>query len=59
MTQPSVKAHIPSFEKAHRGSGRQKGIFPKENFSYDPVEDIFICPAGEILRRRNYNKKRN
>lgn len=54
-----IRAHIPSFEKAHRGSGRQKGIFPKENFSYDPEMDIFICPAGEILRRRNYNKKRN
>jgi transposase len=53
-----VKAHIPSIEKAHRGSGRQKGIFPKEAFSYDPERDTFICPAGQALRRRNYNKKR-
>jgi transposase len=53
-----VKAHIPSIEKAHRGSGRQKGIFPKEAFSYDPERDIFICPAGQILGRRNYNKRR-
>jgi len=53
-----VKAHIPSIEKAHRGSGRQKGIFPKEAFSYDPERDTFICPAGQILGRRNYNKER-
>jgi len=53
-----VKAHIPPLEETHRGSGRQKGIFPKEAFSYDPEMDIFICPAGQILRRRNYSKKR-
>jgi len=53
-----IKAHMPSFEEAHRGSGRQKGIFPKEVFSYDPETDTFTCPAGEILRKRNYNKKR-
>jgi len=53
-----IKAHMPSVEKTHRGTGRQKGIFPKEAFSYDPETDTFLCPAGEILRRRNYNKKR-
>jgi transposase len=53
-----VKAHIPSIEKTHRGTGRQKGIFPKEVFSYDPDTDTFLCPAGQILRKRNYNKRR-
>lgn len=53
-----VKAHIPSFEKAHRDSGRQKGIFPKEAFSYDPETDTFLCPAGKILRKRRYSKVR-
>ena len=53
-----INAHIPSIEKTHRGTGRQKGIFPKEAFCYVPETDTFTCPAGEILRRRNYNKKR-
>lgn len=52
------KAHVPSLEQTHKGSGRQKGIFPKEAFIYHPDTDIFICPAGERLRRRHYNKKR-
>ena len=52
------KAHVPSLEQTHKGSGRQKGIFPKEAFIYHPDMDIFICPAGERLRRRHYNKKR-
>ena len=54
-----IKPHIPSFEKTHRGTGRQKGIFPKEAFCYDPDTDTFLCPAGQILGRRNYNKRRN
>ena len=53
-----IKAHIPSIEKTHRGSGRQKGIFPKEAFSYDPEIDAFLCPIGETLRKKSYNKKR-
>ena len=54
-----IKAHMPSLEETHRGSGRQKGIFPKEAFTYYPETDTFTCPAGEILRRRNYSKNRN
>ena len=54
----SKKAHIPPLEEAHRGSGRQRGIFPREAFVYDCEHDRFICPAGEILRKRSYNKKR-
>jgi len=53
-----LRAHIPSLEKTQRGSGRQKGIFPKEAFSYNSDIDTFTCPAGIILKRRNYHKKR-
>lgn len=53
-----IKAHMPSLEETHRGSGRQKGIFPKQAFTYHQDTDTFICPAGETLRRRQYNKKR-
>jgi len=53
-----IKAHIPSLEKTHRGSGRQKGIFHREAFSYNRDPDTFTCPAGQILRKRHYHKKR-
>lgn len=53
-----IDAHIPCLEKTQRGSGRQKGIFPKEAFSYDHETDTFTCPAGQILKKRNYHKKR-
>jgi len=54
----AIKAHIPSLEQSQRGSGRQKGIFPKEAFTYNPDNDTFTCPAGQVLRRRHYYKKR-
>jgi len=53
-----IKTHIPSVEESHKRSGSKKGIFTKEEFSYDPDADIFICPAGQILTRRKYKKKR-
>jgi transposase len=54
-----IKASIPSLEKTQRASGRKKGIFPKKAFHYDAASDTFRCPAGHILKRRNYYKKRN
>ena len=54
-----IKAHIPSLGETQRGTGRQKGIFPKEEFHYDPDADTYTCPAGHLLKRRMYNRKRN
>ena len=53
-----INAHISSLEQTQKNTGTKKGIFPKEAFSYDAIDDIFICPAGQILKRRKYFKKR-
>jgi transposase/uncharacterized protein (UPF0179 family) len=53
-----IKAHIPCLEQTQKGSGRQKDIFPRELFIYDFAKDIFICPAGQMMKRRKYRKKR-
>jgi len=53
-----VKAHIPSIEDTHKDSGRRKGIFPKEAFSYNPDTDTFICPAGKVLKKQKLKKTR-
>lgn len=54
-----IASHFESFDKSHRNSGRRKGIFPASEFIYNADEDLFICPAGERLRRRSYYKQRN
>ena len=54
-----IKTHIPSVEETHKGVGSRKGIFTKEEFTYKPDEDIFICPMGGILTKRKYKKNVN
>ena len=54
-----VKSHIPSLEETQRGSGRKRGIFPQDAFSYDPETDTFTCPAGRVLKRGKLYKYRN
>jgi transposase/uncharacterized protein (UPF0179 family) len=53
-----VKSHFESFERTHRGSGRRKGIFPKEAFIYNRDDDSFSCPAGQTLKRRRFSRQR-
>ncbi len=53
-----IKAHFTSLEEAQHGTGTKKGIFDKEAFTYNAESDTFICPAGQRLKRRNFNKKR-
>jgi len=53
-----IKAHIPPIVDTHSDSGRRKGIFPKESFTYNPNTDTFTCPAGQVLTKRVYHKKR-
>jgi hypothetical protein len=53
-----IKAHIPSIEESHRGSGRQKGIFSREKFTYNHDTDTFTCPVGKLLIKMKFKKKR-
>ena len=53
-----IKAHFTSLQEAQHGTGTKKGIFDKEAFSYNAESDTFTCPAGQTLKRRNFNKKR-
>jgi len=54
-----IAPHFEALDKSHRGKGRRKGIFEPKEFVYNPQEDLFICPAGELLEPRKIRKKRN
>jgi transposase len=43
------QANIRAFVALHR-SGGKPNIFSREDFTYDPKEDVYLCPAGELLR---------
>lgn len=54
-----IKAHMESVDYKQGRSGTKKGIFPPETFKYDSENDVFICPAGEELKKRTFHKSRN
>ncbi len=50
---------IRSHMALHGGNKRNNSkVFPKADFRYDPDQDLYICPAGENLYRRRYDKRR-
>jgi len=42
-----IKAHIPPCQDGHN----RKGKFSEEAFSYDRQDDVYLCPAGQRLKR--------
>jgi transposase len=51
-----AKADITvTLPKPQTSGGKAKGLFVKADFKYVAEEDIYICPAGQRLRRRARN----
>ena len=48
--------HVP---KPQRGSSVRNDFFRKDEFQYDPDQDVYICPAGETLSPNHEGKSRD
>jgi hypothetical protein len=46
-----LAAHIPPFKDGQDRNGK----FSEEVFTYDPEDDVYLCPAGHRLQRRRYD----
>lgn len=46
----------PYVPRPQRGSSVSDGFFRKDEFRYDPEQDAYICPAGQVLATR-YERK--
>ena len=53
--QAGMTPYVP---KPQRGSSVREGFFAKDEFRYDPAADVYVCPAGEQLRRKYESKSR-
>jgi hypothetical protein len=51
------QANIRAFVALHRSGGRRPNIFGREDFTYNSKEDVYLCPAGELLRPLGKKKK--
>jgi len=48
----------PFVPKPDRGPAKREGLFPKEQFTFDPERDGYVCPSGRFLRLRGIRKER-
>jgi transposase len=46
LVNHEIDPHIPVWDK----STRDDGTFSRADFRYDKQRDVYICPAGEVLR---------
>jgi transposase len=46
-----LKAHISPFKDGQNRNGK----FSEEAFTYDPKDDVYLCPAGQRLKRTRYD----
>lgn len=54
VERAGIRAYVPL-----TGAGKARPFFGKEEFTYDPVCDLYRCPAGEILRPKTFNAARS
>ena len=50
---------MPHVPKPQRGSSVRNGLFRKDEFRYDPDQDVYICPAGQTLSPNHEGKSRD
>jgi transposase len=45
VDEREIEPHVPVFDK----SDRNDGTFSRNDFSYDPEDDVYVCPGGKSL----------
>jgi len=53
-----ITTHMGEATRNTAGTGRKEGIFGDEAFAYDPLQNIYRCPAGQILKPRRVHPVR-
>lgn len=55
----SVNANIPDLRRSQMEREKRRGIFTEDAFQYNTDTDTYLCPAGNHLKKRNYNSTRD
>ena len=54
VERAGIRAYVPL-----TGAGKARPYFSKEEFTYDPDQDLYQCPAGKVLRPKTIIAARN
>ena len=49
LNSSNVNALVPKPKSSHPSNSSDSPSFSKDNFSFDPQNDLYICPAGQKL----------
>jgi transposase len=58
LKEKGYTTHIRDLEVAGKKTSNKSKVWGKEMFKYDDEKNVYICPAGKILKKRRFNKKR-
>jgi transposase len=53
LLERNIQPHIPVIDRRHQTRSR----FTRDQFQYDPVENVFRCPQGQTLRYCGMSRK--
>jgi len=53
LLERSIQPYIPVIDRRHQTHRR----FTRDQFQYDPVENVFRCPQGQALRYRGMDRQ--
>lgn len=54
--QRGLRTHLGDVQARQRQC-QDRGIFPEEEFAYQPETNSYICPAGQILKAHKYHRQ--
>lgn len=54
-----LNAHVPEFGKGNKKRMADQNIFQEHQFLYDQGTDTYLCPAGNLLKRKTVDLLRN
>lgn len=52
-----IEAHMVDLNQT-KGRRKNRKLFSQDQFDYDSTKDVYICPAGNELKRKSFHKKR-
>ena len=53
-----INAHIPDLGESAQQKQTTEGLFSQQQFQYDPQNDLYRCPAGNVLKPKSLHQKR-
>ena len=53
-----IQAHMPDLREAAVKRTTKRNIYLQDNFRYDPIKDVYHCPAGNELKPKSLHMDR-